>query len=252
MTLLHSPRFSSWARGHLLCRVEGVSDRFAVTFDDGPNPLATGRILDVLAHYDARATFFLLGPAVRHHPELVRRMVAEGHEVAVHGDNHAPLALQPPWLIRDGIRRCAQAIEAAGGARARLYRPPFGFMMPGQSRYVRACGFESVLGDVYPEDPQAPGTERILARVLPRLLGGSILILHDGSPMGAADRGQTIEALDGILTAMRLRGLSATSVSGLLLAASLGEPHASEISAERAVIQPPLGGLTSSRCFTSA
>jgi peptidoglycan/xylan/chitin deacetylase (PgdA/CDA1 family) len=200
-----------------------VSDRFAVTFDDGPNPRATGRLLDVLAHYGARATFFMLGHAVRRYPALVRRVVAEGHEAAVHGDHHAPLAFQPPWAIRNGIRRCAASIEAASGARARFYRPPFGFMMPGQAHYVRACGYESVLGDVYPEDPQSPGTERILSRVLPRLRGGSILILHDGSPVGPADRGQTIEALDGILSAMESRGLTATSVGALLLPTRLGE-----------------------------
>ena len=215
MTLLHHPQFSSWARGHLLCRVEGVSDRFALTFDDGPSGRWTPRVLDVLKRHDARATFFLLAGNVRRHADVVRRLVGEGHEAAIHGDGHWPLPLLPPWSIRGEIERCAAALHASAGVRARHYRPPFGFMVPSQARFVRAMGYEPVLGDVYPSDPRQPGVERILRRVLSRLTGGSILILHDGSPLGDGDRRQTIEALDIVLRRARDRGLRAITVADL-------------------------------------
>lgn len=220
MTILHTKRFSSWARGHLLCRVDDVTDRFAVTFDDGPNPRATGRLLEVLARHDARATFFLLGTNVRRHADLARRIVTNGSEVAAHGDTHWPVPLLSPWTIRTHVRRCEEAIVHATGVSPRFYRPPFGFLAPGQARFVRSLGLEPVLGDIYPEDPHRPGIDRIVARVLSRLRGGSILILHDGSPLGPVDRDQTVDAVERILTEASRMGLGGTTVSDLL-----GPPH---------------------------
>jgi len=223
VSLLHSPQFSSWVRGHLLCRVEGVPGRFALTFDDGPSPNATPLLLDLLRRHDARATFFVLGGNVRRSPGHVRRIVEEGHEVAIHGEIHWPLPLMPPWAIRAEVERCAAAVAAAAGVQARFYRPPFGFMMPGQASFVRALGYEPVLGDVYPEDPHRPGVDRIVARVLPRLESGSILILHDGSPVGEPDRGQTLAALEIILPHAARQGLGAVTVRDLLDARPSGD-----------------------------
>jgi peptidoglycan/xylan/chitin deacetylase (PgdA/CDA1 family) len=215
VTLLHHPQFSGWARGHLLCRVEGVGGRFALTFDDGPSARWTPQILDTLKRHDAHATFFTLAPNVRRHADQVRRMVAEGHEAAIHGDGHWPLPLLPPWSIRSEIEVCAAALRSSAGVRARFFRPPFGFMVPSQARFVRALGYESVLGDVYPEDPQQPGVDRIVERVLPRLVAGSILILHDGSPLGEPDRSQTVQALEIILRHASGQGLRAVTVAEL-------------------------------------
>jgi peptidoglycan/xylan/chitin deacetylase (PgdA/CDA1 family) len=216
VSLLHTRQFSGWARGHLLCRADGVTDRFALTFDDGPNPRATGRLLDLLAAYGAQATFFVLAGNVRRNEDLVRRAISEGHELAVHGDTHWPLPFLLPGGIRWEVLRCADAIEIATGVRPIHYRPPFGLMSPGQARYVRGLGFEPVLGDVYPEDAHRPGVDRIVRRVLRRLGGGSILILHDGSPFGPTDRDQTVEALEPILREAATRGLTGTTVASLL------------------------------------
>jgi peptidoglycan/xylan/chitin deacetylase (PgdA/CDA1 family) len=216
MSLLHTRRFSSWARGHLVCRVENVPDRFALTFDDGPGRNSTPGILDLLARRAVRATFFVLAENVRRHPELVRRIVAEKHEVGAHGDRHWPLPILPPPLIRRELERCSNAVFEAAGVRPLHYRPPFGLMMPGQSWYVRRLGFVPVLGDVYPEDAHNPGVDRIVERVLPRLTAGSILILHDGSPLRGIPRSQTVAALEHILDYAERRGLRAVSVAELL------------------------------------
>lgn len=216
MSLLHSARFAGWARGHLLCRVEGAHDRFAITFDDGPSLNATPALLDILSRHGARATFFTLAPNVRRAAGLVRRMMAEGHEVAAHGDLHWPLPLLAPWAIRSEVRNSAAAIVAAGAPFPRHYRPPFGFMMPGQAAFVRRLGVEPVLGDIYPEDPGLPGVQQIVRRVVTRLRGGSIVILHDGSPFGEQDRGQTVAALGPILDQAAAIGLRSVTVSQLL------------------------------------
>lgn len=216
MTLLHTKRFSGWARGHLLCRVEEAPGRFALTFDDGPSPRTTPALLDLLARHGARATFFMLRGNVARAPDVARRIVADGHEAGVHGDRHWPLPLLPPWAIRAEVEDCATLIERTVSRRPRFYRPPFGLMMPGQAGFVRRMGFEPVLGDVYPEDPRRPGVDRIVARVLPRLVAGSILILHDGSAFGDPDRSQTLAALDVILPHCRRAGLAAVTVRELL------------------------------------
>ncbi len=216
MTLLHTARFAGWIRGHLLCRVEDVPGRVALTFDDGPSPVYTPRVLDVLAHYGARATFFTLARNVARSHAIVRRMLAEGHELALHGDLHWPLPLLTPGLIAREIRRSAAALAAVPCPPAQLYRPPFGFMVPSQARFVESLGYRAVLGDVYPEDTYRPGTHVIVERVRRRLQAGSILIMHDGSPYGEADRSQTVAALERILQDMRARALAGVSVSELL------------------------------------
>jgi len=218
MTLLHTQRFSSWVRGHLVCRVDDVPDQVALTFDDGPSGADTPRVLDLLARHGARATFFTLAQNVRRHPDLVRRMVAEGHEVAIHGELHLPLLMLPPGLIRREIRRSADAVLEAANVTAQHYRPPFGLMVPSQARFVQKLGYTPVLGDVYPEDAYQPPVDTIVARVLRRITAGSILILHDGSPIGEPSRARTVEALDIILRHLAAHALKGVSVEGLLVA----------------------------------
>lgn len=216
MSWLHARRVQDYARRYLLCRVEGVLDRFALTFDDGPSPRNTPRLLELLAREGARATFFVLGRHVRRAPELLSRVVAEGHEVGLHGDGHWPLPLLHPEESLRQWRRAEASIQAAAGVTPRFYRPPFGWLHPSQARLVAERGYTPVLGDVYPEDPRRPGVERIVRRVDPRLTAGSILILHDASALGDVDRGQTIDAVQQILTRARARGLHAVTVGELV------------------------------------
>ncbi len=215
MTLLHYPPFLEWASRHLLCRVDGVDDRFAVTFDDGPSARNTPVILDVLAAHRARATFFVLGRHVRRAPSVVARAVHEGHEIGLHGEAHIPLPLLPRTMSIRHLRATAHHVADIAGVWPRVYRPPFGVLTPGLSRLLRARGYLPVLGDIYPEDPQRPGVERIVRRVVPRLRGGSILILHDSSAHRDFDRGQTIAALDTILREATARGLRAVPAGEL-------------------------------------
>lgn len=223
MSLLHRAQVSSWLRGHLLCRIEGIADQFALTFDDGPSPHSTGRIRDVLTRHGARATFFMLEGPVRREGTLVRELHAGGHELAAHGAWHVPLLFLPPLLLAHEIRAAADAIESVTGTRPRHYRPSFGLMLPAQARFARRLGFVPVLGDVYPEDDQNRGVERVVDRVLARLRGGSILILHDGSAWRDRDRSQTVAALELILSRAAARGLRAVTVADLLRAAEVRE-----------------------------
>ena len=216
MNLLHLPRFQRWVSRHQLCRVEGPEDRFALTFDDGPSPTNTPALLDLLARHAARATFFVLGPHVRRHPGLVRRMIDEGHEVGMHGHHHVPPLLFSSTWLRGQVRRAEAAIADAAGASPLFYRAPFGLLSPAQARLVRAWGFVPVLGDVYPEDAARPGAERIATETLARLRPGSILILHDSSVIGDGGREQTIAAMERILSTMCTRGIRPVTLRDLI------------------------------------
>jgi peptidoglycan/xylan/chitin deacetylase (PgdA/CDA1 family) len=201
---------------HLLCRVEGVADRFAITFDDGPSPRHTERILERLGRHRAHATFFQLGRRVQRHPEITRRVRDAGHEVGLHDHHHLPPIFLPRWFRGRELRACEAAVRAAGVEPGRWYRPPFGLMSAAQADEVRGWGYAPVLGDVFPRDPERPGTERIVEWTLASLRAGSILILHDGSGYGDLDRSQTVDAVDRILEHAAGRGLRAVSVGELV------------------------------------
>lgn len=216
MSLLHQPAVQRQLSRHLLCRVEGVTGRFALTFDDGPSPRNTPRLLGVLERAGARATFFLLDHRVRRHPELVRRLVEAGHEAGVHGRLHLWPAIMPARVLAWELQRTATAIEAAAAVRPRLYRAPFGLLRASQARAVRALGYEPVLGDIYPDDVHCGRPESIVERVMARLAAGSIVILHDSRVLGDGDRSATVEAVERILREAAARGLTATSASDLI------------------------------------
>ncbi len=230
MNLLHSPRFQRWVSRHQLCRVAGAIGCFGLTFDDGPSPRNTARLLEILGRHGARATFFLLAPHVRRHPELVRRLVQEGHEAAIHGNLHLPAALLPrPGLARE-LHRAAGAVRDVTGASPRFYRAPFGLLTPGQARLVRRWGFEPVLGDVYPKDAEGNSAARIVVEVRARIGPGSILILHDASVWGDHGREATLAAVDTLLPVMAAQGLRAVTLSELGTAGDGGGGDAERLS----------------------
>lgn len=216
MTLLHRPEIQRWLGGHVLCRVEDAGPRFALTFDDGPSPRNTGGLLDVLARHGARATFFLIADRVRRHAELARRIVAEGHEVAIHGRFHLPAWLLPRGLLMRDLEHCAAAVREVCGGSVRHYRAPFGLVFPAQSAWVRATGLSPVLGSIYPRDHAVRRAETIARRVLDRLEPGSIVILHDASALADLDRSATLGAVEAILKEAAARSLRSVSVAELV------------------------------------
>ena len=202
--------------GHLLDRVAGAHGRFALTYDDGPSPTWTPRLLEVLASAGARATFFPLARNLRRHGALARTVVGAGHEYGVHGELHLPPPILPwawfAWDVRQGVR----AASAVAGRAPRWYRPPYDVLRPSQSARLRALGLLAVRGDIDPADYNQPGLERIVDRVVPRLAAGSIVVMHDSSGVFDLSRRQSVEASARILAAARERGLQSVTLSELL------------------------------------
>lgn len=194
--------------GRVLSQVPG-SDSVSLTFDDGPNPRATPLILDALARAGAHATFFVLGRHADRWPHLVRRMAAEGHQLANHGYWHRKLHRRTPAYVRDDLQRGTDAIrQAAGDVVVRHFRAPHGFRNPWVTPIAAALGQRTVGWSLGVWDSARPGAAEISRRALAGLSPGSILLLHDGDGYDAeGDRLQTAEALPVILQGLRDRGL---------------------------------------------
>jgi uncharacterized protein (TIRG00374 family) len=217
--------FVAWSaftpNARLFGRVIGTgtspSPKVAITFDDGPSIEHTPAVLDALASAGARSTFFVLGRHVRAHPEIARRIVAEGHELASHGDDHSLLTFAGPAAIAHQFRAAEDAVsEAVGTSVSHLFRAPHGYRGPFVAPVARRLGYRLVgwTGSIF--DTARPGVDVIVDRCAGVLEPGAILLLHDGDGSGqGGDRSQTVEALPQILQTVRERGLETVTVSEL-------------------------------------
>jgi peptidoglycan/xylan/chitin deacetylase (PgdA/CDA1 family) len=189
--------------------------RIALTFDDGPTP-ATSQLLDVLARYSVKATFFQCGIQVRRHPEITRIVHAAGHEIGNHTETHARLWLRSPGFILDELRQAQEAIEEASGTTAVLFRAPYGVRWFGLREAQQKLGLLGVMWTVIGRDWTLP-SDQIEHRILGNPQGGDIICLHDGRETQVApDIRNTIEAVSGVVPILLDRGFHFQTVSELL------------------------------------
>jgi len=191
----------------------GRTDRavLALTFDDGPCPPHTSRILDVLAREKVQATFFCLGREVRRHPELVRRMVREGHLVGTHTENHCNLLFSTPGRSRREILEGCRSLALVMGQEPGWFRPPYGMRPPWTLKQARNLGMTTALWSNCPRDWQRPGAEVLARRVVDRARPGDVVLLHDGG----GDRSQTVRALEILIPELRRKGLGFVRLDAL-------------------------------------
>jgi len=199
----------------------GPDDRhaLALTFDDGPGE-ATESIARTLEEHDCRGTFFMLGPAVERYPELVRSLVAAGHEVGNHLWSHLDAADLSHAAIRSEIRQTAATLCRVAGVKTTLLRPPY-CSAPGRVALsaVRTGVEHIVLRSVDPADWRAVATSQVVDDTIASIGSGDIVCLHDGvSPTntGTASRAVTAAAVAALLPILLERGLRPVTVSELL------------------------------------
>jgi peptidoglycan/xylan/chitin deacetylase (PgdA/CDA1 family) len=165
----------------------GDTGHVALTFDDGPDPKSTPRFLAVLAALRVTSTFFLLGEMLAAAPDLGRQLVAEGHEVAVHGWTHRSMLLRSPVSAYDGLARTRDLIERTTGSQARFFRPPYGVLSVAALIGARRAGLQPVLWTGWGEDWTARATAAsVLDTLAPDIGGGATLLLHDSDCTSAA------------------------------------------------------------------
>jgi peptidoglycan/xylan/chitin deacetylase (PgdA/CDA1 family) len=189
----------------------------ALTFDDGPDPKVTPQVLDELRRAGVRATFFIVGKNLEAQPELGRRIVAEGHVLANHSWEHSYLqSFYMPKRHTQELLRCEQAIEAiTGQPSSGLYRPPVGLKSGELAHAIWDTGLTLVAWSVHSHDTVDPQAQRIARRVLARIKGGDIVLLHDGDRTPGR-RSACAEAVRLILAGLRERGLECVTLPELL------------------------------------
>ncbi|WP_093660391.1 bifunctional polysaccharide deacetylase/glycosyltransferase family 2 protein [Streptomyces wuyuanensis] len=198
-----------------------------LTFDDGPDPVWTPKVLDKLKQYDAHAVFFVTGTMASRHPELVQRMVAEGHELGLHTFNHPDLALQTQSRIDWELSQNQLALAGAAGIRTSLFRPPYSSFSAALddkswpvTEYIGSRGYITAFNDTDSEDWKRPGVEAIIKRATPKGTKGSIVLMHDSG----GDRSQTVAALSRFLPDMKERGYRFANLTEALGAPSAHTP----------------------------
>jgi peptidoglycan-N-acetylglucosamine deacetylase len=184
-------------------RVDGAGC-VALTFDDGPDPIDTPKLLDLLHEKNVKATFFVVGKRADQYPEIVRRAWEEGHLVANHTWSHYSLfCFLMPRRLRSEIERGTESIRRSCGFQTRYFRSPVGLRHPLLAPYLQDAGLEYVSWTIRTRDTLTTDSGVIAQRILNKAASGDIILLHDHLPRGAQ---AMLEALPGVIDELRNRG----------------------------------------------
>lgn len=190
----------------------------ALTFDDGPDPEFTPRVLEILAREKVHVCFFAVGERALTHPQLVRDIDTAGHLVGNHSHTHAwNINFALHGRLRREIAACNEAIKAAIGKLPALYRAPFGFKNPALGDVLHDAGMRCIGWQVRGFDAVGGTPEAIARRIVLKAKPGGVLLLHDGSGLqGTSDRSATLQALPMIIDGLRARGFEFKRLDELL------------------------------------
>lgn len=187
----------------------------AISFDDGPDPVYTPQVLEILREYSIKATFFLVGERVRRFPDLRQWIVEEGHAVGNHSDSwRRTIQLSDTEFERD-LLRAEESVEPGSGgpeSESKLFRPAGGFIRGSQLRILRRHGYRTVLGSAFAFDPYRPPRKYIEWAIGRGLKRGAIIVMHDSG----GDRSKTVEALPAILERAHAEGYRLVRISEYL------------------------------------
>lgn len=188
----------------------------AITFDDGPDPVWTPKVLDLLRAHGARATFFVVGTQVAAHPDLTRRIADEGHQLGIHTFTHANLSTASGWRRSLELRQSQLILAGATGVSSPLLRPPYSSETSAVAdadwsaiKSARDAGYLTVLSTQDSEDWRQPGAAQVIVNSTPRGTAGQVLLMHDGG----GDRSQTLAALQHLIPTLKARGFRFSTVS---------------------------------------
>jgi peptidoglycan/xylan/chitin deacetylase (PgdA/CDA1 family) len=196
--------------GVTFSRVLVSGNYIAITFDDGPHPQNTPRLLDILRARNVKATFYVIGRSVDLYPQVVRRTVAEGHEIGNHTHTHRLLSKLGDDEVRGELSRCRDAVSRAAGYNMRTMRPPYGGLLQRQRELVHSeFGYPTILWSVDPLDWKRPGPSVVTSRILSGTTAGGIVLAHDL-------HAPTVDAMPATIDGLLKRGFKFVTVSQLL------------------------------------
>ncbi len=194
----------------LFCSAE-TAGRIALTFDDGPHYKYTEKILDILKKYDVKATFFTVGTNAERFPELIKRELSEGHEVANHTYFHKHMAKLSDEEFRDEIEGWEDVMAEAHGYRSTLFRPPEGILTDSERQITKELGYDVVLWSIDTRDWAHNRVDRIVDTVVSDVTDGSVILFHDF----VSGDSPTPEALEIIIPKLKEMGYEFVTVSEL-------------------------------------
>jgi peptidoglycan/xylan/chitin deacetylase (PgdA/CDA1 family) len=211
--------------GRAVFSVQTPEPVLALTFDDGPDPRYTPEIARILSERGVKATFFMVGQAIQAHPDVVRQVMDQGHEIGNHTWDHRSLNFQGPQAIRHQIESTDQILADLGYQGSILFRPPFGHSLLFLPWVLNHMDRANVFWSIDPQDWDATEPEQILAALAPQIHNGGIILLHDGDAnpygTGVKPRDTTVAALPLILDTYLAQGYRFVTLSDLL---KEGEP----------------------------
>lgn len=191
-------------------RVDTSLPFVALTFDDGPHPKNTPRLLDILKERNVKATFYVVAPNVKRYPEIMRRIIAEGHEIGNHTVTHGNLTKMSEAAVKREFTETHDAIVAATGVAPRTMRPPYGAITTAQKAWIRRdLGYPTILWSVDPEDWKKPGSSVVTSRLVSGASPGGILLVHD-------IHASSIDAIPAAVDQLLARGYQFVTVTQLI------------------------------------
>jgi peptidoglycan/xylan/chitin deacetylase (PgdA/CDA1 family) len=203
-------------------RASKPTDYVALTFDDGPDSSVTPRLLDLLRERKVHATFFVLTDYAVQLPMLTRRIVEEGHELALHGDRHDRLTRVPRGLVKARLSEARRILEDVGGTSVNRLRTPYGAQALPTIITARRLGFELVVWGPTAQDWVEQSAANAADHLLRQVRGGDIALLHDGLEIGLGEVSPTfdrVEMVRLVLNGLDMKGLKPTSVARMVDAA---------------------------------
>jgi len=210
----------SKSSGVTFSRVSVPGPYVALTFDDGPHASHTPRLLDILRARNVKATFYVIGKNVDLYPGIVRRTVAEGHEIGNHTYTHPKLSSLSNDRVMSEIRKTDDAIVRACGIRPKTLRPPYGALLQNQRQMIHSTfGYPTIMWSVDPLDWKRPGSSVVTSRIVSATNNGAIILVHDL-------HGSSVDAMPATVDALLRKGYKFVTVSQLLAMGSSGQASA--------------------------
>lgn len=191
----------------------------ALTFDDGPNPVYTNQILDILKEKKVTATFFMVGKHIEKYPEVAQRVYREGHEIGNHSYSHRDLMVAGKKVLLNEVCKTDKAIKTVIGLKTKLFRPPRGMISAANRKTLTELGYVIVLWTVSSMDWSGLAPKAITRRVKRYIRNGGIILFHDSGALLRSEggkRGNTVQALPLIIDELRRKGYEIVPLTQML------------------------------------
>ncbi len=212
----HLARFLPYPLRQIVWRGRTGRGLVALTFDDGPHPIYTPQILQILRQHRASATFFPLGRNAERYPHLIRQIFEGGHTIGNHSYGHRQLLFVPRQRLYRELMETSAILKGITGQSPRFFRPPRGLGGWMTLRLATQLGMKTVLWTLAPHDWARPGAGLIVHRVLTKVRDGAIVLLHDAKyDDPEEDRSQTVQALPEIIAGLRARSYRLVTIAEL-------------------------------------